>query len=287
MSTRAPGPFNFRKRHRAILLAFLSAAAGGLDAYALLRLGHVFVSALSGTTVLLGVALASQRLGSAVLAGTVFLGFLPGVLVGTLLMRDRARRYAWDQHVERVLALEAGTLTFLLLCVTWGWPLGLVALFSVDIMVFLAAFAMGLQNTAGRGVNPSGVTTTYVTGPILRLARKAAGKNRTPLREPPSEGLRPEEDPGRLPTESLFVAVWVAYFGGVVVEVVLLRFLSAIAFAFPTLLVVEVAVVAPLLDVWRPSPERAPGAEVAGRGGGPGVARSAEEPSAEATLPIP
>lgn len=265
---------NFRKRHRAILLSFLTATGGALDAYGLLALGHVFISALSGNTVLLGIAVAQQRYLAAVTSVMVFAGFLPGALLGTYMLRARERRFAWEHNVESILILEVASLLALFVLVSFGWPFAVAIAVAIDVEVALAAFAMGLQNTVGRGVNPLGITTTYVTGPLLRLARGAAGKSKrtpTPASAPEGAALSPR---------ATFIAVWGAYFGGIVAEVLVLKLNRTLALAFPLLLVTEVTIAAPFLDVWRPvgtGPEESPGS---GQG-------DAGEPTDPAPLPTP
>lgn len=259
-----------RRARRNYLLLLLTAGAGAVDAYGLLAMGHVFASALTGNTVLLGIALAQRQIGAAIRSAFVFLGFIPGAIVSAWILRQRGHRYRWDRHVELVLGIEMVALTLVLAGVLLGWPGRLGQPVLLDLLVVALAFAMGLQNMVGRGVSPAGISTTYVTGPVIRLVNKLVSRRqpRAGAEEAVPDGpeeieVEPsDEKAAGLSRPVLYAAVWTAYLGGVIVDVLLLFGLPIqgrmgipaipwLAAALPLVLVSSVACAAPLIGLYR------------------------------------
>jgi uncharacterized membrane protein YoaK (UPF0700 family) len=161
-------------RRRGAALALLSFAAGTMDTIAFLALGEVFTSAMSGNTILLGLALGQGNLAAASRSLTAFAGYAGGVAISAVTLRAR------HHGIRRTLGFE-----LLLLAVFAGWwtarggtrnppdPYGLI---------ILSAVAMGLQGGIGRAMGVSGIPTIVVTNTLTAiiggLAERALARQR-------------------------------------------------------------------------------------------------------------
>jgi uncharacterized membrane protein YoaK (UPF0700 family) len=137
------------------LAVILIAVAGYVDAIGLLKLGHLFVSFMSGDSTQLAVSASGSRWHEAGLAGSVVGIFVVGVMAGRLL--EHVTR-AWCRPV--VLFAEA-----LLL------GLALLLEFSTPAMIGVIVFAMGVQNAALHRVHGAKTSLTYVTGTLVSFAQ--------------------------------------------------------------------------------------------------------------------
>lgn len=177
-------------------LLALAAAAGCIDAASYLGLEQVFTANQTGNTVLLGIALGEGD-GEAILRTAMSVGgFLAGVLVAALILRGL--RTGWQPRVNVVLGLEVAVLV--LAAILWG-PLGVIALIA------LISAAMGLQSAAAQHIGVPGVTTTFVTGTLTRIATRLVDRGGTP--------------PERTPALS-----WLTYLGGAIAGGALSRWTS-------------------------------------------------------------
>jgi uncharacterized membrane protein YoaK (UPF0700 family) len=167
------------RRRRGTALVLLSFAAGTMDAIAFLALGEVFTSAMSGNTILLGLALGQGRLAATERSLAAFAGYVVGVAGAAVTLRAPGR------GIRRTLGIE-----LLLLAVFAGWwtasggakdPAELYGL------IILSAVAMGLQGGIGRAIGVSGVSTIVVTSTLTAivggLAERALARQR-PLAPP-------------------------------------------------------------------------------------------------------
>ncbi len=134
------------------LAAGMAFLAGATDVYGLGKLGHLFVSFMSGNTTKLGVALGQSHWNEAgKIAGLIGL-FVLGAALGELVSRLRPRRHAAlvAFMVATLLAvpvvLPAGTVTALLL-------------------------AMGALNASMTRIGQFTVSLTYVTGSLVRFGQ--------------------------------------------------------------------------------------------------------------------
>jgi uncharacterized membrane protein YoaK (UPF0700 family) len=146
---------------RGAALALLSFAAGTTDAIAFLALGGVFTSAMSGNTIVFGVALGQGQLATASRSLAAFAGYICGVAAAEATLR------APTHGIRRTLGLES-----LLLAVFAVWwtargdvrnhpdPYGLIV---------LSAVAMGLQGGIGRAMRVSGVPTIVITSTLTAI----------------------------------------------------------------------------------------------------------------------
>ncbi|MBD0319252.1 MAG: DUF1275 family protein [Gemmatimonadetes bacterium] len=131
-------------------MAFL---AGSVDVVGLARTG-VFVSFMSGNTTTLGTALGKSDGMHAWTVGRVILLFVAGAVLGALLAELAGGRHA------TVILVAAGMLLSLPLART-GWTEAGLAL------------AMGVLTAATDRVGATGVSLTYVTGTLVKVAQGA------------------------------------------------------------------------------------------------------------------
>jgi uncharacterized membrane protein YoaK (UPF0700 family) len=193
------GTTNRRAPSLIILAVALTAVAGYVDAVGYLTLDRLYIANMSGNSVSLGMeAVRSNwpevlRRGSTI--ASYFAGLLASRIIVTFAQRRQVRRMAWG-----VLAME----------------IGLLSAFSFRPVVFLAAFAMGLQTATLSRFNGVTVYTSFVTGTLVKVAENIAlcfwwlrdrGRTR------PSGGFFSQ----RCTRESVwFASVWGAYVLGAV-----------------------------------------------------------------------
>ncbi len=161
-----------------VLLLALTVVTGLVDAISFLRLGHVFVSNMTGNVVFLGFAaagtgdIAPQR--SVVAIVTFAIGSAVG---GRMCARFGSHR---GQILSAAIALE-----FLLVLATLAVAFGPLA-FSANAVsyaqVVLLALAMGVQNAAARAVAVPDLTTTVITLTMTAFASESfLGTGRTAM----------------------------------------------------------------------------------------------------------
>lgn len=136
-------------------LALLSFAAGSMDAIAFLALGGVFTSAMSGNTILLGLAIGQGHFSAALHSFVALLGYLTGVAAGALARAKIERGSGWTLSLE-ALFLAA----FVALWLVAGGPVRLHVVYG---LIVLSAVAMGLQGAIGRALGIPGIMTVIFT----------------------------------------------------------------------------------------------------------------------------
>lgn len=155
------------------LLLGLTLTAGYMDAVSYLGLNGAFTANMTGNLVLLGMA-AGQAAGDRALgSGISFAGFALGVAFGGRVLGHEEGQGAWRPHITTVLIIELVVLVLF----TIGWVVlqNMASDVGRDILIALAAIAMGLQSSAGRGLGVAGVSTTYVTGTVTTLMTAIVG----------------------------------------------------------------------------------------------------------------
>ena len=189
------------------MLTLLAVAAGCLDAVSYLGLGQVLVAAMTGNTVLLGIALGQADAHAALRATISLTGFVAGAFVGAAIVDRDARETIWSPGVTWALALELVILVIL----TLAWQeLEDRADWMIDYrypLIVGAGFAMGLQSAAARRIGVPGVATTYITGTLTSLAARLVDWLRTP--RPGAGDQAPNAGAPWLPA-----SVWIAYGAG-------------------------------------------------------------------------
>jgi uncharacterized membrane protein YoaK (UPF0700 family) len=125
-----------------------------MDAIAFLVLGGVFTSAMSGNTIVLGLAIGQGHFTAALHAITALFGYLAGVAVAALSLARLGRGSGWTLGLEGfVLAAFAGLWLYV------GEPAGSIAY----ALIVLSAVAMGLQGGIGRAIGAPGIMTVIFT----------------------------------------------------------------------------------------------------------------------------
>lgn len=142
-----------RTNHSHALAIALTAMAGWVDAIGFLRLGHFFVSFMSGDSTQLAVATLSSKWRDAASAGSIVALFVAGVIVGRLLSQFAK---VWGRSV--VLLVEA---LILAVGATAGTP--------TPAVIVPVVLAMGIQNAAVDKERAPGVGLSYVTGTLVSL----------------------------------------------------------------------------------------------------------------------
>ena len=149
------------EHHRGIALGLLSFVAGSMDAIAFLTLGDVFTSAMSGNTILLGLALGQGRMSAASHSIAAFMGYVVGVAGAALPLRAPTR------GIERTLVLE--TLFLAAFAGLWTASAGSVHQTTIYGLIILSAIAMGLQGAVGRSIGITGIPTIVITSTLTAI----------------------------------------------------------------------------------------------------------------------
>jgi uncharacterized membrane protein YoaK (UPF0700 family) len=145
-----------------VLLVALAAASGWLDATMFLRL-HVFAANMTGNTVLFALGLAGGQIGAAGLSVAALAAFVMGSFCGTALGKSA---HAPGRASRNILGLEVVLLA--LVPVLWLFPAG--AALPRTVLVAIASFAMGMQQTATEQLHPAPSTsTTFMSGTTERI----------------------------------------------------------------------------------------------------------------------
>ncbi len=169
-------------RGSALAVLFLSCGSGATDGMAFLLLGHVFTSAMTGNTVLLGIALAQANLDAARRSGCALAGFVLGVAAASLL---GGRPFPAPARSLRSLyvAEAACTLAFALAWAFLGPPSG----WALYAFILLSSLAMGIQGVAALATSRFGTVTIVFTTALLRMVNTEV---RAAAHRPTREGRR-------------------------------------------------------------------------------------------------
>ncbi len=165
----------------------LAAVAGAVDAIALVGLGDIYVSFMSGNTSQLGMAVGRMSSDRIVKVGLVVMVFVAGVVLGELVATQIAPR-SRSTVLLAVVATGLGSAAALSMLGLSPWIVSLVM-----------AFAMGLQNAVLRRAGHVDVALTYVTGTLVHMSRAIAAAL---LRRGPWHRAGP------------FLALWLAFVFG-------------------------------------------------------------------------
>lgn len=189
-----------QRRLRDRLLFAVAGIAGYIDALSFIALGQIFVANITGTTVLLGLALARQSPLFALRACASLAGFLLGVSIAALVIRPRMSNAIWPRSVTVALSVE---IVLLVILSTLGLALGLgPERAPIYILIALAACAMGVQSVAVRTLGVADITTTYITGTwvalLAGLTRRLRAEVETTEERPTLASLYPQERDARL-----------------------------------------------------------------------------------------
>jgi uncharacterized membrane protein YoaK (UPF0700 family) len=167
-----------RQVHLVGLLAF---ASGSIDVVTLMVIGGSFTSVITGNLIFIGRAIGTQSLSPALHAVMAVAGYMAGVAVGSrlrqALSRGAPQQAAWPRSATQVLAVEWVVLAAL--NVAWICYHAAPPPAAADVLLVVAAVALGMQGAAARSIkgNPS---TTYMTGALTTLVEAlSTGGRRT------------------------------------------------------------------------------------------------------------
>jgi uncharacterized membrane protein YoaK (UPF0700 family) len=160
-----------RSEQNAILIV-LSVAAGCVDAVSFLGLGQVLTAAMTGNTVLLGLALGQAELQAALRATIALTGFFAGVLLGASIVGQSAGRI-WSAAVVAALGVELVLL--LALATSWHLAEGYPWVETRFALIAMAGLAMGIQSAIAHRIGVAGIASTYVTGTLAIVGTRLAG----------------------------------------------------------------------------------------------------------------
>jgi uncharacterized membrane protein YoaK (UPF0700 family) len=193
-------------------LILLAAGAGCVDAVSYLGLHQVLTGAMTGNTVLLGIAIGQARAPAALGSLTALAGFVSGAIVGGAMTEPR-------RNIDRLASVTYAIATELIVLIGFAisWYFAgpdpgteTIALYG---LIAAAGIAMGIQSAAVRRLDVVGVSTSYVTGMLTDFGLRVAARFRTPgFRQKGQIGSR---RPARTP--KLQALVWLAYGAGAVV----------------------------------------------------------------------
>ncbi len=152
---------------------FLAIASGSSDVIAFLLLGHVFASAMTGNTALLGIALASGNLLSVTQPLCALLGFAAGVALATLIYNRYLAQDPKERVAQILLALEILFLALFALILEFG--LSSAGQTIRYVLILLGSMAMGIQGVAARQLNAPGVNTIVFTTTLVTIVSTTVG----------------------------------------------------------------------------------------------------------------
>jgi uncharacterized membrane protein YoaK (UPF0700 family) len=195
---------------RNTLLVLLTMTSGCVDAVSFLGLGQVFTAAMTGNTVLFGLAVAHT---GGLFAGRyviALLGFIIGAAIAAVIVRRHQETTGWGRTVTVTLCVElVALLLFAVVCSIFST---LTSVESGFLIAFLA-IAMGVQSVAARRIGMSGVTTTVITSTLTGLVESVVwnlGRGKSSLSRDRSEvATKVKETP--ISSMVLWAAVVVGY----------------------------------------------------------------------------
>ena len=148
-------------------MAFLAISSGSSDVIAFLVLGHVFASAMTGNTALLGIALSDGNLIAASQPASALLGFVAGAAFASVIHNPVAPSARQTTIVRTLLLFEACCLVaFALVWEAAGHPVGGAVHY---VLILLCSFGMGIQGIAAKRINAPGVNTIVFTSTLVAI----------------------------------------------------------------------------------------------------------------------
>ncbi len=156
-------------------MVLLAAASGAVDAMAFTALGHVFAGVMTGNLALLGIAVGSDHFADVVPPLIALAGFVLGTAAAARACRGTAAAGpGWPARTLQCLACEAVLLT--VTAVVWASagapPVGAPR----DVLLCVAAVAMGGQSGAMLGAGPAARPSTYLTGSLATFVTRGVGQ---------------------------------------------------------------------------------------------------------------
>ena len=154
-------------RNNNVGMGLLAITAGTLDVIGFLMLGHVFASAMTGNTALLGIAVGGGRILEASQPFTALLGFVAGAALASMVDRPDEPSSRQTTTLRTLLLAEIVCLAgFAILWQMIDHPSGGLAHY---ILILLCSFAMGVQGIAAKTINAPGVNTIVFTSTVVSI----------------------------------------------------------------------------------------------------------------------
>lgn len=141
----------------AVLLASL---AGFVDALAFTSMGGFFASFMSGNSTRLGIGLGTDDPGVAMMAASLILSFVSGVIAASVIERAAPRHRKAAVMAAVTLLLAAAAILASIAPGSW-------------VLVLLAA-AMGVENGVFNRDGEVAIGLTYMTGALVRMGQRLA-----------------------------------------------------------------------------------------------------------------
>ena len=172
----------------------LAIVAGYADAVGFLTFG-AFAGAMTGNTVLLGIALAAADFGAAGQSAIIIAAFLVGVAVSAVLVRR--------VPLVAVFGIEAVAIVAAAL---------IAPVFAAPVL----AFAMGLQNATMTRFAGASLNTVVLTGNLQKMMQGFLGRFTGAAKPPGSDAA----------DSTVIAGLWIAYLAGVVAGALADRWIS-------------------------------------------------------------
>jgi uncharacterized membrane protein YoaK (UPF0700 family) len=150
-------------RRRTILL--FTWAAGCVDAIVYI-IAHVFTANMTGNAVLLGISLGTAVSTATVRSLVALITFIAGIVLGAIVVADKGQEVPW-RRIRLAVLLESVVLG--IFAAVFFMPLSRESEATVEALIVLSAFAMGLQSATVKRLNLPGIATTYITGTMTSL----------------------------------------------------------------------------------------------------------------------
>lgn len=206
--------------------------SGCVDAITFISLGQVFAAAMTGNTVLFGLALIHTPGMHALRYVTALGGFVLGNAVAALLCRSIRTQTGWSLKLTSALVAEMGLLVASAVLVDAHHTL------SPQLLILLYSAAMGAQGVIARRVGINGMTTTVITSTLTGLIESLTWNVHVTLRKTQTSPAASEEK--HVTSWSAigsWLAVILAYAGGAAVSGALERFSLALDVWLPVAIV--------------------------------------------------
>lgn len=155
-------------RTRDAVLIALTVLTGATDAIALLSLGGVFTSVMTGNMVLLGVGVGRGQLGTITHALVAVTGYMVGAIGGGAVAgKPRPSDRPWPRVLTWCLTAELAL--YLLYSILWWNADSDPSSALRSILLCILAMALGLQSSAVLRLGLPGFSTTYLTGTLTQV----------------------------------------------------------------------------------------------------------------------
>jgi len=166
---------------------------------------------MSGNTLTLGVRIGLGDFPLALNSLTAILGYISGVVLGAYIGYQSSNSdKIWPYAITKTLAAE---FVMIIVFTSVGFIAGKSSHEIVYLLILLASIPMGMQSAAVRGLDISGVTTTYVTGTLTSFIIGLVSLRRS---QPSQRTVKKEQDTN---VQAVTLATYVvgAITGGLVV----------------------------------------------------------------------